>query len=65
MSLISVIIPCYNRANVISAAIDSVINQTFQEWELIIVDDGSTDNSKDIISSFLSDERIKYFYLKK
>jgi glycosyltransferase involved in cell wall biosynthesis len=62
MSLISVIIPCYNRANIISVAIESVINQTFQEWELIIVDDGSTDNSKDIIFSFLTDVRIKYFY---
>jgi glycosyltransferase involved in cell wall biosynthesis len=62
MSLISVIIPCYNRANVISKAIDSVVNQTEGKWELIIVDDGSTDDSKQVISSYLMDSRIHYFY---
>ena len=62
MLLISVIIPCYNRANVISKAIESVINQTVKEWELIIVDDGSTENVKEVINPFLKDDRIKYFY---
>ena len=62
MLLISVIIPCYNRANVISKAIESVINQTVNEWELIIVDDGSTENVKEVINPFLKDDRIKYLY---
>jgi glycosyltransferase involved in cell wall biosynthesis len=59
----SIIIPTYNRAHLISKAIDSVIAQTFENWELIIVDDGSTDNTKEVISKFSSsDKRIKYFY---
>jgi len=50
--LVSVIIPCYNGEKFIGEAIDSVLNQTYQNWELIIVDDGSTDNSKDIILKY-------------
>ena len=42
--LVSVIIPCYNRAHLIEAAISSVQRQTFEDWELIVVDDGSVDN---------------------
>jgi len=61
--LISVIIPTYNRANFLPNAILSVINQTYQNWELIIVDDGSTDNTKHIVEEFIKkDSRIKYFY---
>ncbi len=59
----SIILPTYNRASMISRAIESVINQSFTNWELIIVDDGSTDNTKGIVDSFIkSDKRIKYFY---
>jgi glycosyltransferase involved in cell wall biosynthesis len=56
--------PAYNAANYIQEAIDSVINQTFVDWELIIVDDGSTDHKKDIITAknVLVDERIHYYY---
>jgi glycosyltransferase involved in cell wall biosynthesis len=61
--LISVIIPTYNRANLLTIAILSVINQTYKNWELIIVDDGSTDNTKQIVEEFIKkDPRIKYFY---
>lgn len=57
--------PAYNAADYIQEAIDSVINQTFVDWELIIVDDGSTDNTKDIITkNVLVDERIHYYYQK-
>jgi glycosyltransferase involved in cell wall biosynthesis len=42
--------PAYNAANFIQEAIDSVINQTFVDWELIIVDDGSTDHKKEVIT---------------
>jgi len=47
----SIILPTYNRANFLFKAINSVIGQTFTDWELIIIDDGSTDNTKDIIES--------------
>lgn len=64
-SLVSVVIPTYNRANLLPNAINSVINQTFKNWELIIVDDGSIDNTKDVISEFIKkDSRVKYFYQK-
>lgn len=59
--LISVIIPCYNAAAYLAGAIDSVLKQTHQQFELILVNDGSTDESEIIIQSF-TDKRIRYFY---
>lgn len=59
--LISIIIPLYNKAKSIGRTIDSVLNQNFKNFELIIVDDGSTDQSKNIVQEF-SDSRIRYFY---
>lgn len=59
---VSIITPCYNASQYISYTIDSVLNQTYANWEMIIVDDCSTDNSSDIIKQFISgDTRIKYF----
>lgn len=58
--LFSIIIPTYNRAQLITKAIQSVIDQTYPVWELIIVDDGSTDNTEEIVESF-KDRRINYF----
>ncbi|WP_199506594.1 MULTISPECIES: glycosyltransferase family 2 protein [Halobacteriovorax] len=60
--LVSVIIPTYNRADFLKRSITSVLNQSFNDLELIIVDDGSTDHTHDVVGSF-SDKRIKY--LKK
>ena len=57
---ISVTIATYNRAHLLSRAINSVINQTYQNFELIIVDDCSTDNTKKIVNSF-KDNRIVYY----
>lgn len=58
---ISVIIPLYNHEKYIREAIDSVIGQSFDDFELIVINDGSTDTSEDIVKGF-NDSRIAYFY---
>lgn len=58
---ISIITPTYNHANFLSQCIQSVIDQTYTDWEQIIVDDGSTDSTKLIVDGF-KDNRIKYIY---
>lgn len=63
--MVSIIIPTYNRAQLIVRAIESVINQTFKDWELIIVDDGSVDNTELVISNNFKSESIKYFKKEK
>lgn len=60
MPKVSVIIPTHNRADLLPVAVKSVLNQTFQDFEIIIVDDASTDNMADVVSAF-KDERIKLF----
>ncbi|HEX3624933.1 MAG TPA: glycosyltransferase [Verrucomicrobiae bacterium] len=50
-SLVSVIIPCYNQAHFLTEAVESVIHQTFTHWEIIVVNDGSPDNTKDVFES--------------
>ena len=60
---ISVIIPCYNYGNFISETLESIQKQTFKNWECIVVDDGSTDNSKAVVAEYVKkDPRIKYVY---
>lgn len=61
---ISIIIPTYNRANLIGKSINSVLNQTFKDFEIIIVDDGSTDNTENIVKNF-DDRRIRYIKNKR
>ncbi len=61
MKTVSVLLPVYNAADTIGYAIKSILNQTHINFELIIIDDGSTDNSSDVISKII-DSRIKYFY---
>jgi len=58
--VVSIIIPCYNSAATLSLAISSVIAQTYPDWECIIIDDGSSDDSPTVISP-LHDQRIQYF----
>ena len=59
----SIIIPTYNREDLVIPAIKSVRNQVFEDWELLIIDDGSTDGTKDKVSSYTNiDKRIKYHY---
>jgi len=61
--LVSVITPIYNSEKYIGDAIKSVQNQTYTNWEMLIVDDCSTDNSEIVIQSYLNDCRIQYFHL--
>jgi glycosyltransferase involved in cell wall biosynthesis len=58
---VSVLMTTYNRSNYIKEAIDSVLNQSYKNFELIIIDDGSTDNTFDIVKS-IKDRRISYYY---
>ena len=63
MPLVSVIIPAYNYAHYLPFTIDSVVEQTLSDWECLIIDDGSTDNTKDVAEKYtVADRRIKYFY---
>lgn len=62
--MVSIITPCYNAARCIQDTIQSVISQTYQDWEMLIVDDCSTDNSVEIVKSLAAKEpRIKLFSL--
>ncbi len=58
-SLVSIIIPTYNRAHLISETLNSVLNQIYTNWECIIIDDGSTDNTTDIVKDYsIKDSRF-------
>ena len=63
--LVSIIMPSYNTARFIEATIESVLAQTYKNWELIIVDDCSTDNTDEIVNAYLTDSRIKYIKNEK
>ena len=51
--LISIIIPTYNRAHLINETLDSILTQTYGDWECIIVDDGSTDDTETVVSDYI------------
>src|SRR3989338_5782229 len=60
MPVVSIIIPTYNRAAMLCEAIESVLAQTFTDWELIVVDDGSTDQTPEVLAQYVtSDARIR------
>ena len=62
-NLVSIIMPAFNAGNYIDESIRSVLAQTFADWELIVVDDGSTDNTATIVQEFVrQDDRIKYLF---
>lgn len=60
MTTISVIIPAYNRAEYVTQAIDSVLAQTYTDYEIVVVDDGSTDNTKEVLEPYMDKIRYKY-----
>ena len=62
--MVSVIIPTYNRETVIGRAIESVLKQTYPHFELLIIDDGSTDQTKRVVER-IADERIRYILLEE
>ena len=60
---VSIILPTYNRSRFLSETINSVLNQTYKDFELIIIDDGSTDDTADLIRKYTEqDNRVKYFF---
>jgi len=60
MPTVSVVIPTHNQATYLGQAIESVQRQTFPDWELWVVDDGSTDQTKDLVAGYLTDVRVHY-----
>lgn len=62
-SLVSIIIPCYDHAQYLDEVLQSVLIQTYQKWECIIVNDGSSDNAEEVVSEWVKkDARFKYIY---
>lgn len=62
--MISVIIPCYNAADTIVRTLESVEEQTFKDYEVVLIDDGSLDNTKNIVTNYIK-ERIIMFFLNR
>lgn len=61
--LVSIIVPCYNQAQYLEECLQSVLEQTFDNWECIIVNDGSSDNTEEIAIQWIAkDDRFKYFH---
>lgn len=59
---VSIVMPAYNQGRFIRESINSILAQTFVDWELIIVDDGSTDETPALVSKYIQDPRIKYVH---
>lgn len=62
--MISIVLCTFNRAGTLSEAIDSILAQTYQDWELIIVDDGSTDGTRELLADY-TDKRIRSIFLQE
>lgn len=63
---VTVVIPTYNRCDLITRAITSVLNQTFQEWKILVIDDGSIDGTEQVVSDMMvDDQRISYYRMPR
>src|SRR5580698_341815 len=65
MPKIDVIIPAYNASKYLPIAIESVVSQTFEDWRILLVDDGSTDNTAEIVAPFIERLGPKLKYIKQ
>lgn len=64
-NLVSIIIPCYNQVHFLPEALQSVLDQTYNHWECVIVDDGSPDNTEEIAANWIKKDSRFYYYKKK
>ena len=64
MSTVSVIVPAYNQGSFLAEAIESVLAQTYTDFEIIVVDDGSTDDTAEVAQGY-TDSRVRYIYKEK
>src|SRR5207253_7596349 len=62
---VSVILNCYNQGEYVAEAVDSVLNQTFRDFELLIVDNGSKDSTPQLLQKYSSDPRVRLFLHKE
>ena len=66
MKKISVLMPTYNDSKTIMEAMNSIVSQSYDNWELMVIDDGSSDETKDIVNNYIKDnklsKKIKYIY---
>jgi len=60
--VVSIVVPCFNTSPFLGEAVASALKQSFADFELLIIDDGSTDSTREIASSFLDDSRVRYHY---
>jgi glycosyltransferase involved in cell wall biosynthesis len=65
MPLFSIIIPTYNRGHLISKTVESVLSQSFKDYEIIVIDDKSTDNTFDVLQPYIKKQSIRYFLNEK
>ena len=65
MPIVDVIIPAYNAAKYLPIAIESVVAQTFEDWRILLVDDGSTDNTAEVVAPFIERLGSKLKYIKQ
>ena len=65
MPKISIIVPNYNHSSFLNERLDSIFNQTFQDFEVILLDDKSTDNSTEILRHYTQNEKVSHFIINK
>jgi glycosyltransferase involved in cell wall biosynthesis len=61
MPLFSIIIPTYNRAHLITKTVDSVLSQSFRDYEIVVIDDKSTDNTEEVMQPYIRNQAVRYF----